>query len=139
MVVFPAPLGPKSPTTEPLLTYKSTELTSASSPGTSVDLSVNSESGFSKNDWVEVYGMDGNHEAARITAVSTNQITVDSLSFSHENESKVVKLEVSEAIKKLMRILAGIALVARVVGESSEDIVGYSLGEFSVQKGEPYT
>lgn len=118
---------------------KSTELTSASSPGTGVVLSVSSESGFSKNDWVEIYGMDRNHEVVKITAVSTNQITVDSLSFSHEDESKIVKLEVSEVIKKLMRIFAGIALVARVVGESSEDIVGYSIGEFQVQKGEPYT
>jgi len=118
---------------------KLTKLTNASSPGTGVDLSVTSESGFSKNDWVEIYGMDKNHEATKITAVSTNQITVDSLSFSHEDESKIVKFEVSEVIKKLMRIFAGIALVARVVGESSEDIVGYSIGEFQVQKGEPYT
>ncbi|MBU0975091.1 hypothetical protein KKD03_05330 [Patescibacteria group bacterium] len=118
---------------------KSTELTADSSPGQNVDLSVASEAGFSKNDWIEIYGMDGNHEAAKITAVAANQITVDNLSFSHEDESIVIKLEVSEVIKKLMRIFAGIALVARVVGESSEDIVGYSIGEFQVQKGEPYT
>lgn len=116
-----------------------TLITSPSSPGSSIDLGVVSESGFTVNDWIEIYGMDGNREAAKITAVTTNQITVDNLSFSHENESTIVKLEVSEVIKKLMRLISGIALVARVVGESFKDITGYTLGEFHVQKGEPYT
>lgn len=118
---------------------KSTAITDASNPGANVVLSVSSESGFSKNDWIEIYGMDGNREAAKITAVAANQITIDNLSFSHENGSKAVKLEVSEVVKRFMRLISGIALVARVVGQSFDDITGYTLGEFSVQKGEPYT
>jgi len=31
------------------------------------------------------------------------------------------------------------AAVARVVGQSFDEITGYSLSELSVQKGEPYT
>ena len=38
-----------------------------------------------------------------------------------------------------MNITCAIAMVARIVGESYTDIVGYTLGEMSVQKGEPYT
>ena len=38
-----------------------------------------------------------------------------------------------------MNLIASIALVARIVGESYTDIVGYNIGEMRVQKGEPYT
>jgi len=109
------------------------------SAGSSVVLSVGSEQGFAIKEWIEIYGMDGNKEAGKITAVASGEITIDELSFSHESGSTVVKLEVHEIIKKLMRIISGIALVARVVGESFDDITGYTLGEFHVQKGEPYT
>jgi len=110
-----------------------------SSSGSSVALSVVNEQGFAVNEWIEIYGMDGNKEATKITAVASGEITVDNLSFSHESGSTVIKLDVNEIIKKLMRIISGIALVARVVGESFDDITGYTLGEFHVQKGEPYT
>ena len=30
-------------------------------------------------------------------------------------------------------------MVARIVGQSYTDIVGYNIGEMRVQKGEPYT
>ncbi len=119
----------------------STETTTsaASTAGTSVALSVASESGFSANDWIEIYSMDGNKEAAKVSGTSGGVITVDQLVLAHESGSKVVKLQVNNIITKLMNIVCSLAMVARIVGQSYTDIVGYTMGEFSVQKGEPYT
>ena len=118
----------------------STTTSAASTAGTSVALSVASITDFSDEDWIEIYGMDGNMEVAQINATpSGSTIQVDKLVLTHESGSKVVKLQVSEIIKKLMNIACAIAMVARIVGESYTDIVGYTMAEFSVQKGEPYT
>lgn len=117
----------------------STTLSSDSSTGTSIALSVADEGDFSVGDWITIYGMDGNEEVAQITATDTGEITVDELNQSHESDSKIVKLEVNKNFTKLMNIVASIALVARIIGQSYDDTVGYTLTEISVQKGEPYT
>ena len=84
--------------------------------------------------------MDGNREVAQINATpGTGAIVVDQLILAHELGSTVVKLQVSEIITKIMNICCALAMVARIVGESYTDIVGYNIGEFRVQKGEPYT
>ncbi len=118
----------------------STTTSAASTSGTSVALSVADESGFSDADWIEIYSMDGNKEVAQInTSPTTGVITVDQLVLSHESGSKVVLLQVNENFKKLMNVVSALAMVARIIGESYTDIVGYTMAEFSVQKGEPYT
>ena len=89
----------------------STTSTAASVAGTSVALAVSDESDFNEDDWVEVYGMDGNREVAQITVVEANEITVDQLVQAHESGSTIVKMETSENFKKLMNIIASIALV----------------------------
>jgi len=116
-----------------------TTLSAASTAGTSVALSVASESGFSENDWIEIYSMDGNKEAAKVSSTGTGTITVDQLVLTHESGSKIIKLQVNEMFKKVMNIACAIAMVARIVGQSYVDTVGYGLGELSIQKGEPYT
>jgi len=84
--------------------------------------------------------MDGNREAAKISSVtdSTN-IVLDQLVLSHESGSTIVKLEVEHTFTELMNTVCAIACVARIIGQSYTDIVGYTLGEMHVQKGEPYT
>lgn len=118
----------------------STTTSAASIAGTSVALSVGSISGFAANDWVEIYGMDGYKEAAQISGnPSGSTITVDQLVQTHESGSTIVKLQVSEIFKKLMNYACAISMVARIIGESYDETVGYGLGELNVQKGEPYT
>ena len=108
--------------------------------GTDVSIVLASITGFVDKDWVEIYGMDGNREVAQINATpGAGAIVVDQLVLGHESGSKVVKLQINEIFKKLMNITCSIAMVARIVGQSYTDIVGYTMGEFSVQKGEPYT
>lgn len=108
--------------------------------GTDVSIALASITGFADEDWVEIYSMDGNREVAQINATpGAGAIVVDKLVLAHEAGSTVVKLQVSEIITKLMNIACALAMVARIVGESYTDIVGYTMAEFSVQKGEPYT
>ena len=108
--------------------------------GTSVSVAVASSSAFAEDDWVEIVGMDGYREAAKISSVtdSTN-IVLDQLVLSHESGSTIVKLEVEHIFIELMNTVCAIACVARIIGQSYTDIVGYTLGEMHVQKGEPYT
>jgi len=119
----------------------STTTTSASTAGTSVALAVavSDASAYTTGSWVEVYSMDGKREVAQITGDDTNEITVDQLVQTHESGSKVVLLQTPEIFKKLIRVGCAIAAVIRVVGESADDITGYTIAEFQVQKGEPFT
>ena len=120
-------------------TLKTTS-SAATTAGTSVAISVASLGTFADEDWVEIYGMDGYREVAQInTTPSAGVITVDQLVQTHESGSFIVKLEVDANFTKVMNIVAGIAMVARIIGQSYDENTGYSLGELRIQKGEPYT
>lgn len=122
--------------------YSNTSTTSsaAETAGTSVSIAVASTSGFSDNDWCEIYGIDGNREVFQIEGTPAGgAIVADQLVYDHVSGSTIVKLEVNPVFTKLMNIIASLALVLRRVGESSTEITGYTLTEFQVQKGEPYT
>lgn len=116
-----------------------TTLSSAASAGTSVALSVGSETGFQADDWVEIYGTDGEREAAKVTSTASGTITVDEISYDHASGSFVRKLELPSNIQKLLKYEICLEMIAREIGQSFDDIVGYEFDEFRVQKGEPYT
>lgn len=108
--------------------------------GTSVSVAVADDDGFADGGWVEIYGMDGHREVAQISGTPTgNVLILDQLIQTHEAGSKVVKLQTSENFNKIMNLIASIACVARIIGQSYTDIVGYNIGEMRIQKGEPYT
>ncbi len=116
-----------------------TNTSDAEVAGDAVSVAVADESSFTADDWVEIVGMDGNREAAQVSSTSTGIIVLDQLIQSHEAGSTVTLLQISANFTKLMNIISSIALVARIVGQSYTDIVGYTVTEFHVQKGEPYT
>lgn len=107
--------------------------------GTSVEISVSSESGFTTNNWILIFGTDGTREYAQITGTDTGKITVDQLVNDHVSGSIIRKVEIEPIMERLIKVVVGIAAISRVVGESSTSITGYTLTEFQVQKGEPYT
>ncbi|NOR84830.1 hypothetical protein GQ473_01825 [archaeon] len=117
----------------------STTSTAATTAGTSVAISVSSETNFSDNDWVEITGMDGNQEVAKITGTDTNEITVDQLVLAHESGSVVVKLLIPHYIKRYMNVEAAIAVAINAIGATYTFQASYNLGELSVVKGVPYT
>ena len=108
--------------------------------GTDVSIALASTTGFSDEDWIEIVGMDGKREVAQINASpGAGAIVVDKLVQDHEAGSTVVLLQINENFKKIMNLISSIQLVARIVGQSYTDIVGYDIEGFRVQKGEPYT
>ncbi len=118
----------------------STTSSAAEVAGTSVSIAVGSISGLADTNWCEIYGMDGNREAFQISGTPAGgAIVADQLVFSHASGSTIVKLQISPVISKIMNVCCGLAMVARIIGQSYTDIVGYTMTEFSVQKGEPYT
>jgi hypothetical protein len=124
-----------------LLEDSSTETTTTAAAivGTSVALSVASITGFADEDWVEIYGMDGSKEVAQIndTPVGTT-IQVDQLVKAHESGSTIIKLQIPYYIKRFMEIEATIYVAVYAIGGTYTFNTSYSLGELSVNKGEPY-
>lgn len=117
----------------------STTSSAAEVAGTAVSVAVASSTGFAEDDWVEIFGMDGYREAAQISSITTGVLVLDQLVLGHESGSTVVKLEIEHTFTELMNTVCAIACVARIIGQSYTDIVGYTLAELHVQKGEPYT
>jgi hypothetical protein len=119
----------------------STQITTSAATvaGTSVQISVSSITGYAADDWIYIYGMDGYREAAKVTSTATGKITVAELSYAHESGSLIEKLFTPYYLLRLLKVMTSIAMVNRIIGESYTDIVGYSLGDMQVQKGEPYT
>lgn len=108
--------------------------------GTDVSVALASITGFADDDWVEIYGMDGYRETAQINGTpGAGAIVLDQLVYGHVAGSIVVKLEINTNFTKIMNLVGAIALIARIIGQSYKDIVGYNLGEMRIQKGEPYT
>lgn len=107
--------------------------------GTAVVVAVASATGITQNAWVWIEGLDGKAEAAKVSSVSSNNLTLDQLNYPHEAGSIVTLLERPAWADRLMIVNTAIAAVARVVGASYTDIVGYTYGKIQVQKGEPYT
>lgn len=107
--------------------------------GTSVNMSVVSESGFQVGNWVEIKSFDGNIETTKITATGAGSITVDELVFDHLSGATVRLMKISPVIRRFIKLWASIAAVTRAVGQSFDEITGYTMGEFQVQKGEPFT
>jgi len=113
--------------------------TAVSTAGTTVSLTVSDESDFADKDWVEIYGMDGNQEVAQISGDPTaNTIVVDQLVQAHESGSSIVKLQIPYYIKRFMEIEAAIYVAIYAIGGTYTFNTSYSLGELTVNKGEPY-
>ncbi len=117
----------------------STESDADTIVGTSVAISVTSETGFAVGDWIEFFGTDGFKEASQITATSSGSITVDQLVYTHESGSLVRLLKIDNTFLKLIKLYVGIAANVRAEGQSFADITGYTIEGFQVQKGEPFT
>lgn len=117
-----------------------TTLSSDASAGASVALAVGDEAGFTNNDdWVEISSFNGNLEVSQITGSGADEITVDQLVFDHTSGATVRLLKIDPTILRYIKVWTSIAAVTRAVGQSFDDITGYTMGEFQVQKGEPFT
>ena len=116
-----------------------TTLSTATATGTTVSMTVASISGFADEDWVEIYGMDGKQEVAQISGTpAAGVIIVDQLVQAHAVDSTIVKLQIPYKIKRYMEIEAAIYVAIYAIGGTYTFNTSYSLGELTVNKGEPY-
>ena len=120
-------------------TTTQTASTAATTAGTAVAISVASHVGFSADDWVYVYGMDGKKEAAKVSTASGNVITVDELIFSHESGSIVTLLDVPGYLKRLIEVEAALYVAINAIGVTYSYAASYTVKDFSITKGVPYT
>ena len=83
--------------------------------------------------------MDGTKEVAQIndTPAGTT-IQVDQLVKTHDSDSVVIKLQIPYYIKRFMEIEAAIYVAVYAIGGTYTFNTSYSLGDLSVNKGEPY-
>jgi uncharacterized protein YqfB (UPF0267 family) len=115
-------------------TTTKTTITSASIAGSSITLNVSSSTGFAANDWIDVYGVDGYREAAKVTATGTGTITVDQLMFTHINGSSIVLLDISEPVQRYIELEAAIYAGITAIGGSYDFQKSYTLGDFTTSK-----
>lgn len=121
---------------------KTTTITESSADielGTAVVIAVDDETGFSVDDWVLIEGMDGNREAAKITATGTDEITVDQLVQDHESGSVITKLSTHELLRQFVLLESAVYTSINAIGGSYNFATGYTFPEYTVQKGVPYT
>lgn len=116
-----------------------TETTTDETAGSSVVISVDDATNFSVNDWILIEGTDANIEAAKITSISSNDITVDRLVQTHSSGSVVTKLNTHNLLKKFILHECAIYAASNATGNSYTFNTGYSKGGASFQKGVPYT
>ena len=117
-----------------------TDTITDSSIGSSTSISVGSSTGFTSGDFVQIEGFDGFIETFTINSIpDSTHMTADKLVTSHETGSLLTKVITPPIVIRLVQVITAMMGVARVVGASYTDIVGYSLGDMSIQKGEPYT
>lgn len=115
-----------------------TETSAAVEDDTNVAISVDDESDFSINDWIMIEGLDGKREVAKITATSSNQITVDELVQDHESGSIITKLKTHTLLNEFVKYLSAVTAAINIVGSSYTIATSYSFPEYSITKGVPY-
>ena len=116
-----------------------TESTASTIAGTSIDIAIDSETGFTTGDYVRIQGFDGNNEVAKITATDTNEITVDILLLPHESDSIIELLELPKIIKDYIIYDACYNVANYIVGNTSNLPTGWSQEGESAQVGVAYT
>lgn len=91
------------------------------------------------DDWVKIEGLDGNSEWTQIKEVNqiTKEITCDLL-YPHERGSTVFLGKIPDIVKRLCGVIGGMMGAAYMMGSTYDFATGYTIPDFSVQKGEPY-
>lgn len=116
-----------------------TESSAATVAGTSVAIAVDDESNFSVDDWVFIEGADGNLETAKITATDTDEITVDQLVQTHEENSVITKLQVEESLTQFILYDSSTNVANYIIGNTSDLPTSYTQEGVSATIGVAYT
>ena len=117
-----------------------TETTVSATTGTGSDItiSVGSTGSLSHGDYVKFVGyLNESPETTEITDIGTGTFRCD-LSWNHFTGSRVIKQQVPDMVKELIKCIGGIMTALHMVGSTYTFATSYSIPEMSVTKGVPY-
>lgn len=107
--------------------------------GSSVEITLDSVDYLTLSDWVKIVGLDGKQEWTQIKSINaTNKTITCELIYDHESGSSVFQGIIPPIIKKLTAVIGGIMGAAYMIGSTYDFVTGYTVPDFTVQKGEPY-
>lgn len=107
--------------------------------GNDVNIELNDVILLKEKDWVKIIGIDGNSEWTQINSINTTNKTINcNLLYDHTAGSTVFQGTIPEIIKKLASVIGGIMGAVHMVGSTYDFATGYTVPDYSVQKGEPY-
>ena len=114
-------------------------LTSDVSAGDNVTVSVTATEGFNfpAGEYVKITGFDGNEEVTKIKSRSDDDLVMD-LKLDHETGSQIKIMEVPAIVKQLAAVIAAIMGATKMMGQTYTFATGYTMPDYSVQKGVPY-
>ncbi len=118
-------------------TTTTTETSAAVSAGSSIEIGVDSVTGFTEDDWVRIEGFDGYRETAQITAVGASSITC-TIVYDHEIDSQVTLLQVPGIVSTLAAVIAAMMTALYMVGNTYTFATSYAVPDHQVTKGVPY-
>lgn len=92
---------------------------------------------YAVNDYVKIAGFDSYEEVAKITDISTDDLTI-TLTLPHESGSQVVKMIVPPIVNQLACVIGAIMGATYMMGSTYTFATGYTIPDYSIQKGVPY-
>lgn len=122
---------------ETLTTTETTE--GITSPTENYSVKASDITGLNQNDYVRIEGMDGNSEITQVDNSPSNGSFQADIYLTHETSSIITLMTTPKIVDRLIALTASLMLVSREVGQSYDDITGYSVDGLQVQLGEPYT
>lgn len=105
--------------------------------GTSIAVTTGTGANYAVNDWVRISGFDGYEEIVKVTAQTDDTITA-TLSLPHESDSLITKYQVPAIVNQLASVIAAIMGATYMMGNTYTFATGYTVPDYSIQKGVPY-
>jgi hypothetical protein len=107
--------------------------------GTDITVTLDTKVGLTAGNWLRIIGTDGHEEWTKIKTVhSTNPTITCDLVYSHSSGSIAYLGAVPRIVQKLAAVVGAIMGAVYMVGSTYDFATGYTIPDFSIQKGEPY-
>lgn len=106
--------------------------------GNAASISVSSISGLGTGTYIKLEDpITQSSETTKIIGVSSGSVSAD-LSWSHLSGSRLVKMQIPQLVKNLVKVTAAIMASRYMIGSTYTFATSYSYPEHTVTKGVPY-
>lgn len=116
-----------------------TEIQEDVDAGNDVEITLNETENLYVKQWVRIVGTDTHEEWVKIKEKDDTEKTITcDLLYSHNSGSYVIKGVTPRIVSKLAAVVGAIMGAVHMVGSTYDFATGYTVPDFSIQKGEPY-